>query len=181
VYVGFGSVGVRDEDKLIELAREALRLSGQRGIVGVRAGRLESIETSRDFLPVDDVPYSWLFPKMACVAHHGGVGTTAAVLAAGVPNVVFPYFSDQPFWARRVSALGVGPAAIPGKELTADRLAAAIKSAINDPSIRQRAFALGENIRAENGVQKAVEAIARYLENRVHPSHRIESKQTVPV
>ena len=44
------------------------------------------------------IPHSWLFPRMAAVVHHGGVGTTAAGLAAGVPSIITPFFADQPFW-----------------------------------------------------------------------------------
>ena len=48
-----------------------------------------------------------------------GAGTTAAGLRAGVPSVVIPFFGDQPFWGRRVAELGVGPAPIPRRKLTA--------------------------------------------------------------
>ncbi len=163
VYIGFGSVGVGDEETSIQLAREALRLSGQRGIVGVHSSRLGSLEATDDFLPVDDVPYDWLFPRMACVVHHGGAGTTAAAFRDGVPNVVFPHFSDQPFWGRRIAELGVGPMPIPSKELTASRLAAAITETLNNPAIRQNAARLGEKIRPEDGVRKAVDVITWYL------------------
>jgi sterol 3beta-glucosyltransferase len=165
VYVGFGSVGVRDEKGTLRLAQEALRMCGQRAVVGVRASLRSSLEASNDFLPIDDVPFDWLFTRVAAVIHHGGAGTTAAAMRAGIPNVVFPHFSDQPFWGRRVAALGVGPEPIPGKELTAGRLAAAIKTALTDSAMRQRAARLGEKIRMENGVQRAVEAITRFLGN----------------
>jgi UDP:flavonoid glycosyltransferase YjiC (YdhE family) len=163
VYIGFGSVGVGDDQASIQLARQALRISGQRGIVGVRGSGLKSLEATNDFLPVGDVPYDWLFPKMACVVHHGGAGTTAAAFRDGVPNVVFPHFSDQPYWGRRIAELGVGPAPIPGKELTASRLAAAIAETLGSRSIREKCAVLKEKIRRENGVQKAVEVITDYL------------------
>jgi sterol 3beta-glucosyltransferase len=56
--------------------------------------------------------YGWS-TKLAAIVHHGGVGTTHTGLRAGIPTVVVPFFTDQPFWARRVAALGVGPAPIP--------------------------------------------------------------------
>ena len=62
-----------------------------------------------------------------------------------------------------MAAVGAGPAPIPRKELTPERLAAAITKAVSDPSIRHNAAAIGEKIRAENGVQRAVEIIERYL------------------
>ena len=64
------------------------------------------------------LPHDWLFPKMRAVVHHGGAGTTGAGLRAGVPSIVVPFTMDQPFWASRVHALGVGPKPIPRPKLT---------------------------------------------------------------
>ena len=91
--------------------------------------------------------------------HHGGAGTTAEGLRAGVPSVIVPFFGDQPFWGRRVAALGVGPNPIPRRKLTVDRLAAAIEEACSDGAMRERAAALGARIRTEDGVARAVEVI----------------------
>jgi sterol 3beta-glucosyltransferase len=161
--IGFGSVGAIDEEASLGIIRKALRLSGQRGVVNVRSDHLRAQASTSDLLAVDDVPHEWLFPRMAAVVHHGGSGSTGAGLRAGVPNIVVPYFSDQPFWGRRVATLGAGPAPIPRKDLSPERLAAAITTAVTDPSIRRNAASMGEKIRAENGVQRAVEMITRYL------------------
>ena len=108
---------------------------------------------------VDDVPHAWLFPRMAAVVHHGGAGTTAAGLRAGIPNIVIPFFGDQGFWGQRVLDLGVGPAPIPRKQLSADRLARALEQAVSDPTMRQKASALGARIRAEDGLARSVAVI----------------------
>jgi sterol 3beta-glucosyltransferase len=100
---------------------------------------------------------------MAAVVHHGGAGTTAEGLRAGAPTVITPFVLDQPFWGARVRALGVGPAPIPQRQLTAERLAAAISAAVDDPAIRQRAAACGAAIRAEDGVGRAVNVVAHYF------------------
>ena len=76
---------------------------------------------------------------MAAVVHHGGAGTTAEGLRAGVPAVIVPFVFDQPFWGARVKALGLGPDPIPQKSLTADRLARAIRIAVTDAGMKQRA------------------------------------------
>jgi UDP:flavonoid glycosyltransferase YjiC (YdhE family) len=93
--------------------------------------------------------------------HHGGAGTTAASLRAGVPTLVTPFFADQPFWGQRVVELGVGPTPIPRKRLSVERLAQAIDRLVSDQEMRQRAARLGERIRQENGVARAVEIIGR--------------------
>jgi hypothetical protein len=67
---------------------------------------------------------------MAAVVHHGGAGTTHTGLWAGVPTVVVPFFTDQPFWDQQVGGLGVGPRPIPRPQLSVVRLAAAIGRAV---------------------------------------------------
>jgi sterol 3beta-glucosyltransferase len=76
---------------------------------------------------------------------------------------VVPHLMDQSFWGQRVFDLGVGPRPIPRKRISAERLAQAILTAVNDSAMRQRAAALGEKIRAEDGVARAVELVGRYL------------------
>ena len=70
---------------------------------------------------------------------------------------------DQPFWGQRAADLGVGPRPIPRNQLTAERLASAISQAVTDSQMKQRAVALGERIRAEDGVRCALKVIDRYL------------------
>jgi len=110
---------------------------------------------------LESVPHAWLFPRVSAVVHHGGSGTTGSGLRAGVPSVLVPHMSDQPFWAERVQELGVGPRPIPRRQLTAVRLAAAITSAVTDTDMGARAAALGERIRAEDGIGQAVGIIER--------------------
>jgi sterol 3beta-glucosyltransferase len=110
---------------------------------------------------IESIPHDWLFPRMSAVVHHGGAGTTAAALRAGVPSVVLPFFADQPFWGWRVSRLGAGPRPVSFWRLTAQRLADAIRRATADGDIRARASTLGRTIRAESGVRRAVEVVER--------------------
>jgi sterol 3beta-glucosyltransferase len=104
---------------------------------------------------------------MAALVHHGGVGTLAAGLRAGRPTVVTSFFGDQPYWGRRVEALGVGPKSIPRRKLTADRLAAAIEAAVGDERIRRKAALMGERLRDEDGLRLAVEQVISHLDRRV--------------
>lgn len=100
---------------------------------------------------------------MAALVHHGGAGTTAAGLCAGVPTIVMLFFGDQHFWGWRVEALGAGPKPIPYRKLSIDLLASAIHESIANKEMRSRAAMLGQQIRSEHGVTNAVEAIERYL------------------
>jgi UDP:flavonoid glycosyltransferase YjiC (YdhE family) len=142
-----------------QLVIEALERSGQRGVLVTGWGGLEKAELTPNLFALEDVHHAWLFPRVSAVVHHGGSGTTGAGLRAGVPSVLVPHIGDQPFWAQRVAELGVGPQPIPRRQLTAPRLAEAITSAVTDKDIQRRARSLGEKIRAEDGIGKAIEIL----------------------
>lgn len=163
VYVGFGSMGGQQPERLATLVIEALARSGQRGVLLTGWGGLKAGSVPETVCVVDAAPHSWLFPRMAAVVHHGGAGTTAEGLRAGVPTVIVPFLVDQPFWGRRVAALGVGPAPLPQARLTVENLAGAISAAVGNPAMRQRAAALGVAVRAEDGVGAAIRLARHYL------------------
>jgi len=162
VYVGFGSMSDEDPERLTRLTLRALDLTGQRGVLATGWGGVTQLAPSASVCYIDNVPHDWLFPRMAAVVHHGSAGTTGAGLRAGVPSIITPFGLDQYAWADLVVKLGVGPHAANIKKLTAEKLAEAINTAINDSDLRARAAALGEKIRAENGIARAVEVIERH-------------------
>ena len=164
VSVGFGSMASDDRQATMRLVLEALEMSCQRAVLlsgwgGFGAGG----DLPKHVFGAEGLPHSWLFPRMAAVVHHGGAGTTAAGLRSGVPSVLVPFLADQPSWARVVHALGAGPPAIPFQALTANRLADAIREAVTNPAMRQRAAAIAKEIRAEDGVGRAIELFLQYV------------------
>ncbi|MFO7631083.1 MAG: glycosyltransferase [Caldilinea sp.] len=163
VYVGFGSMSNRNPETTASLVLEALAETRQRAVLLSGWGGLRAVQLPDTVFLADAIPHDWLFPRMAAIVHHGGAGTTAAGLRAGVPSIVVPYFGDQPFWGKRIETLGVGPAPIARKQLTARRLAAAIERAVTDQLMRRRAADLGARIRAEDGVAAAVAIISQHL------------------
>ncbi|CAG0928369.1 vancomycin aglycone glucosyltransferase [Thermoflexales bacterium] len=156
VYVGFGSMAFHDAARQTAIVLEALRLARQRAVLATGWGGLKSEDVPSSIFVLDSVPHAWLFPQVAAVVHHGGAGTTGAGLRAGKPTVICPIVGDQSFWGRRIATLGAGPQPIPLRRLTAERLAGAIRSAVNDEHIRQRAASLGTTIRSEDGVGRAL-------------------------
>ena len=163
VYIGFGSMTSRNPEEMADIVLKAIELTGQRAILQSGWGGLNKSDLPDTVFMVDSISHSWLFPRVATVVHHGGAGTTAAGLRAGVPTIVIPFFGDQPFWGQRVAELGVGPKPIPRKQLTAERLAEAIHRTMTDRSMRQRAADLGAKIQAEDGIANAV-AIVHAIE-----------------
>ncbi len=125
-------------------------------------GGLSDTALPDEIFKIESVPFDWLFPRVAAVIHHGGAGTTAEGLRAGVPSVVVPFFSDQPFWARRIYELGAGPKPIPRQKLTSGQLAEAIGIAVSDVNMRARTNTLGRLIQSEDGVSRAVSILKQY-------------------
>jgi sterol 3beta-glucosyltransferase len=152
VYVGFGSSAGGDPEALTATVLDGVRLAGRRAVLATGWGALRPGEESGDVLVIEEAPHDWLLPRVAVAVHHGGVGTVAAALRAGVPQVVRPFLGDQPFWADRLHLLGVAPAPLAGR-LTAERLAGAIAGAAESaPAAR----ALAGRVAAEDGVAAAV-------------------------
>lgn len=160
VCIGFGSMTF-DRRELLEIVVRALDITGQRAVLMSGWGGLRADDLPRSVFTVDWVPLSWLYARAAAVVQHGGAGTTAESLRAGAPTVVVPFFYDQFFWGQRVYALGAGPRPIPRTRLTADSLAAAIETTLADGSMRDRARTIGQQIRGEDGVGRAVAAFQR--------------------
>ncbi|KAF8850692.1 UDP-Glycosyltransferase/glycogen phosphorylase [Acephala macrosclerotiorum] len=152
VYIGFGSIVVDDPDAMTKLIFEAVKKSGVRALVSKGWGGLgaDDLGIPEGVFMLGNVPHDWLFQHVSCVVHHGGAGTTAAGIATGKPTIVVPFFGDQPFWGAMVARAGAGPLPIPYKQLTAEKLAAAITEAIK-PETLERAKELGAKIKEEQG------------------------------
>ncbi|MFG1925831.1 glycosyltransferase [Cryptosporangium sp. NPDC048952] len=159
VYVGLGSVGDgRAARRFTELAVRACRRVGAR--IVLRASAV-AVPSGDDLFRVDDVPHERLFPRMAAVVHHGGAGTTAATLRAGVPSVPAPVQADQYLWARRSVALGVAPAALRLRSSSLTSLADVLRAAVAGDAYRERAEALAEILATEDGAEAVVAAVGR--------------------
>lgn len=159
IYIGFGSMGNRNPEETKQLVLDAVDRSGQRAILLSGWSGFAKEDIPETVYLADSLPHSWLFAQVAAVVHHGGAGTTAAGLRAGVPSILIPFFGDQGFWGDRVYKLGVGPQPIPRKRLTAELLANAIQQVVTDATMQERAAELGAKIQSEDGVATAVEII----------------------
>lgn len=161
VYVGFGSTSPADADRLSELVTSALAAARVRGVV--QAGWAALAARTDDVITIGSVPHDWLFPRMAALVHHCGTGTTGAGLRAGVPAVPVPVMADQAFWARRLEKLGIGPAPLPFHRLSADRLSAAIRTAVAERHHRDRAASVAQRLRGEDGAGRVLDAVNRIV------------------
>ncbi|WP_026819053.1 glycosyltransferase [Arthrobacter castelli] len=152
VFIGCGSTGAMGADFMLDVVERAGVRAVLQGVDGV---------SQRDAISIGPVPHEWLFPRVSAAVHHGGAGTTAAALRAGVPSVAVPIFTDQPFWAARIHALGAGPEPIAYKNLAPAGLARAIRQAQTTESYAENARGISRKLLAEDGVAPVAAAIER--------------------
>ncbi|KAI1797585.1 UDP-Glycosyltransferase/glycogen phosphorylase [Ganoderma leucocontextum] len=171
VYIGFGSIVVPDPKAMTRCVIDAIVQSGVHAILSKgwsdRLVKNAPAQTEpeeplpKQIYPISSVPHDWLFKQIDAACHHGGAGTTGASLRAGIPTIIKPFFGDQFFWGDRVEALGIGASV---RKLTVESLSLALREATTNQKLIDRAKVVGEQIRAENGVATAIEAIYRDLE-----------------
>jgi sterol 3beta-glucosyltransferase len=132
----FGSIGGSRCSQTADLLRNAIETVGVPAIVQMTMRETEDANWPPYVLITSDVPHCWLFAKASCIVHHGGAGTTAAAILAGVPSVTVWHMFDQPYWAARLSALNLGPPTISRLALTPQKLAQSIQSALSGDGYR---------------------------------------------
>jgi UDP:flavonoid glycosyltransferase YjiC (YdhE family) len=163
VVFSFSSQVSRQPAEMTSAVLTAIEQTGVRGLLLAGWGGLRARHLPASVMQVPYVPHDWLFPQVAGVVHHGGCGSTAAALRAGVPNMAVTFGYDQPLWGQQLARLGVGPEPIPASKLTAERLSRAIHEMIANPKLRLAAKQLAPSFRAEDGVENAIAAVHTHL------------------
>jgi sterol 3beta-glucosyltransferase len=171
IYVGFGSMRGQDPEAIGDVVRRTVHATGLRAVVATGGGGIAMTGADTDAVHVvDEAPHGWLLPRTAAVVHHGGAGTTAGALLAGRPQVICPFTGDQPFWSERMQSLGISPAPVPQRRLTAGRLIEAVEATRSDTSMTRRATEIGELVRSEGGAHRAVELLLDLTTHRTRRS-----------
>jgi UDP:flavonoid glycosyltransferase YjiC (YdhE family) len=163
IYLGFGSMASFDVRAVWEAVAAAV--AGQRVVFQSGWSDVDSLQLPPNFHVIGDTPHDWLFPRMSMVIHHGGSGTSHSAARAGVPSLVLPFAADQFFWARQLRRQGIAPETPGVRHLTVANLSRAIIAA-QTPKMRERASAVGAQMRAEDGLATAVEQIHALLARR---------------
>lgn len=153
VYVGFGSIPLEALKDAGRIAIRTARSQGQRVLLSHGWAGLALEDQGDDCFAVGEVNQQALFPRVAAVVHHGGAGTTTAAARAGAPQVIVPQIGDQPYWAGRVAALGIG-AAHEGPVPTAESFTAALGIALRD-DVRRRATTVAGEVRTDGAAVAA--------------------------
>jgi rhamnosyltransferase subunit B len=154
-----GSAAVLDAGDFYQQSMLAAGLTGQRAVLLVGSDpRNVPRDVPENVCVANYAPYSKLFPRASVIIHQGGVGTTAQALSSGNPMLVMPYSHDQPDNARRVRRLGVARV-IRRRRYTAELAARKITMLLEKARIRRRAARVGEQLRAEDGLRAACDAL----------------------
>jgi rhamnosyltransferase subunit B len=162
-----GSAAVLDAGDFYQQSALAAELTGQRAVLLVGSDpRNLPQATSQNVCVANYAPYSSLFPRASVIIHQGGVGTTAQALISGKPMLVMPYSHDQPDNARRVRRLGVARV-IRRKRYTAELAARKITLLLDRTSTRRRAANIGEQLRREDGLKAACDALEELGKSRI--------------
>ncbi len=157
VYIGFGSMSGAGPARVEGLVAEAMQAVGRRALVGTGWGGLSGLALPAGSRRVGDVAHARLFPRVAVVVHHGGAGTTASALRAGVPQVVLPLILDQYHHAHRLHLAGLVPRPVPMERVTAAELAESISAALCMPAAPREAAA--QRLRASDACGELVHRV----------------------
>lgn len=162
VAVTFSSMPLGQPVRFVEKLRAALESTGNRAVITGNSGIV--CEDDDLICTVKAVPHSALFPRVKGVIHHGGVGTIAAVLRSGKPQMIVPFSVDQPFWARRLYRLGYSLRPMREKAITTAGLAKAFIE-MDYPEVLKRAEKIAAIINSENATVDTVKYLAETIMN----------------
>lgn len=162
IYIGFGSNPIVSREKYTRMFEQVRDSTGQRLIV--YKGWADLPETnSRDILYVDEMPFEFLFPRLAAIIYHGGTGTLAAVARAGIPQAAFPFMGDQFENQKQIVKLGLGPVTCDFKKMTAESISSAISECITNDTFKKNAADMSQRLKDANGIDLTVQLIEKIL------------------
>jgi UDP:flavonoid glycosyltransferase YjiC (YdhE family) len=171
VVLALGSQAVFVPGTFYEEGLSAISHLGLRAVlVGAHPGESLSFKRSSDVFVTPYAPYSDVFARCAAIVHHGGIGTTGQALRAGRPQLLIPFWGDQPDNAARIVRLGVGRA-IRRSQCTATRVATELKILLEEEQYASRAMRNGQEMTNEGGAEAAVNIIGNVLRSQVQ-AHR---------
>jgi UDP:flavonoid glycosyltransferase YjiC (YdhE family) len=110
IYFGFGSTPIASPADTVAVITAACTLLGERALICAGPNDCTRVPHAEHVKIVEAVNHAAVFPACRAVVHHGGAGTTAAGLRAGVPTLILCVGLDQPIWASAIERLKVGSA-----------------------------------------------------------------------
>lgn len=162
IYATFGSWMSKDihyQRENLRLLSDAVLLAGCRAIIQAPSWRECGFDCSNQIMYVAATPHHAVFPLCRAIVHHGGAGTTQSATLAGKPSIIVAHISEQEHWGQELRRIGIAGATIKRRQLTPKVLAEQINHVLNTPGLQVNASRIGEAMRQENGVARAVQLI----------------------
>lgn len=173
VVITMGSMVTFDTEKFVRDMTEALRLASQRGILVSSWSGISRVDAPPGLVYcAREIPYDWLFPRAACVVHHGGCGTVAAVLRAGKPSILLPQITSQEHFAKILTREDLVAGVFDVAALQPEELTTAIRQAVTDERYQASARRWQQAVSEEPGVAGAADLIEAHWDEikRSHPA-----------
>ncbi|MDR2303492.1 MAG: glycosyltransferase [Treponema sp.] len=158
-----GSTNVARQQEIADWLLTICRKYGYKLIVGCNWRKTaENLEQHEDLFILDGIiPHNLVMPHCTAMIHHGGSGTTHSAARAGKPQMICSAFVDQPYWASRVKALGLGPGPVNTKKVSFEKLEKKSVDLMTNSAYKKNAAELGEKFHTENSLDKAADTIEK--------------------
>jgi vancomycin aglycone glucosyltransferase len=134
IYFGFGSTPVASFAHTVAMIAAACADLGERAMICAGANAFAHVSQDDHVKIVDSVDHATVLPACRAIVHHGGAGTTAAGLRAGLPTLILWLWLDQPVWAAAIEQLKVGTGQ-PFTAATRQSLADGLGSILTPPCV----------------------------------------------
>jgi sterol 3beta-glucosyltransferase len=157
VFFGFGSMPILEPARVLGWVSAIAKARRVRALVGAGWSDYGSTALPEHVFVAPIFNHDRVLPRCRAAVHHGGAGTTASSLRAGLATAIISVYADQPFWGWRLTELGAGTT-LRFQALTEGRLAAAVDEVLkNEP--RERARSLADEVAREDGAVRAAEIV----------------------
>lgn len=163
IYIGFGSNGVGNVGKLINILSDILTQTAERILFCTGWSLLDNLPVHKNLFVIKYVNHEAILPKCKVGIFHGGAGTLATMLRNNLPVIIISFYTDQPTWGKIIERRKLG-VHIPIKKLKAENLISAIIK-VQTAEIKNNIITIGRQIRNENGLENAVNEIEKYFDN----------------
>ena len=160
IFFSFGSCDEFFPEENAKLFLETIRITGERGIVqcGYESA-FKDYDRSQIFFTNEVVDHARVFPQCRLIVHHGGAGTTQTVVRSGKPSIVVEHAVDQGYWGKTLVRKQVSPKLFHRRSVTPKKLSYAIKKVLQTSLFKNNSHQLGNLLRDEDGVSRAIEFI----------------------
>jgi len=162
VYIGFGSVYIKNSERFTKIVIEAVEKTGCRVVLGQGWTGLGNRQINKNIFSVGDLHHGTLFPKMAGIVHHGGSGTTHTAARAGIPQFILPQIIDQYYWGNQIFKMDIGPKSISPNKITTERLASVLVDFTRGKH-KNQARHLAQSMQHQDGVQEIVNLVNKIV------------------